>query len=182
MPTGYAHVNKEYKAAPGPEARDIGYEYSADTNDQIVQLWRVTAADLVSKLEAQTGITPQTLYLETLPNNGAFNATYDEVLRAELRGRGYRLASSPGGTPHLRYEAFIADSKEIKLTTDAHPHFRHYDLVLTVLDSSVVNLKHDDESAILGQTYGTYELPTYGDRGAKLVFPLFTPVTGGAVE
>lgn len=106
MPAGYAYHQNEYKAPDGPDAPPIGYDYTVTDNQNVVEAWQTIIADLVDRLERETGLIPQHVYLEPLPTHTAFNATYDHVLREELRGRGYALQPAPGDHFYIRYDAF----------------------------------------------------------------------------
>lgn len=106
MPAGYAYHNDEYKAQPGPEADNLGYDYSPERNAEMNGMWIEVAGSLVNDLESQTGISAQPVYLEKLADANAFNLSLDNALRDELRARGYFLTDTPKGATHIKYQAF----------------------------------------------------------------------------
>ena len=183
MPSGYTYHQDVYKAAPGPNSKELGYDYSLAKNDEILLVWRESIGDLVNQFEEEIGSTAQAIYIEPLPSDSAFNNTYDDVLREELSARGYTLAPVAGTAPHLRYEAFLPDEKNA-LAPGADKSARDFVLVLTLLDPTVLGLvnqkKEKEEAAVLGWASGIYRLPAYGHESAVPVFSLFEPVTGGA--
>jgi hypothetical protein len=114
MPMGYSYHNDEYKAQPGPEADNLGYDYTEARNDHIVATWRSIASDLITELEQKTGMSPQPVYIEQLPDVNAFNLSLDNALREEFVARGYTLVeTAEGGGTHLKYQAFdVGDEKK----------------------------------------------------------------------
>ena len=179
MPKGYYHHQDVYKAAPGPNSDELGYDYSLEKNEEILLAWREVVGDLVTQFEAHAKLAPQPLYLEPLPSDNAFNNTYDDVLREELTARGYTLAPAPGVTPILRYEAFVPKGTDT-LKNTGHSYTRDFVLILTLLDASVYTLPKDEQdTAVLGQASGAYKLPGYGHETAIPVLSLFEPVVGG---
>ncbi len=88
VPSGYAYQNEKYKAPPGPEADSIGYAYSAQANEDVLQIWHVVIKDLVEKMVGQLGPGSKRIYVQSPPRRNVFNSSYDYALRAELRKRG----------------------------------------------------------------------------------------------
>lgn len=111
MPSGYSYANSEYKAQPGPEAAPIGYPYSAARNDYVNSMWTDTARALLNDLESQTGLSAQPIFVADLENKNAFNMSFDNALREELRARGYTLAPEAAGNVELKYQAFKAEDE-----------------------------------------------------------------------
>lgn len=108
---GYSSYNQPYKSPPGPEAHDLGYEYSAEKNAEVLAQLRGVAADMVSKLEAAADIPPGGIYLSPPParaytsEHGAFYNSFDHVLREELSSRGYNVSTNPQGATPLKFVA-----------------------------------------------------------------------------
>ena len=169
MPAGYAYHQNEYKAAPGPEAKNIGYDYSPEKNQEILEAWRVAVSDLFSRLETEAGLAPGAIYIEPASPQNAFDASFDDALRAEMIARGYTLAEVSESLPHLRYEASIAKSEE------NFEGRRAFLLSLTILDAAA-------KPAVLGQASGVYDLPDYGYGRAPMPGKLYEPVFGGGRE
>lgn len=169
MPAGYAYHQNDYKAAPGPEAKNLGYEYSIEKNQEILDAWHIAISDLFSNLEKQAGLVPGAVYIEPSSPQNAFDASFDEALRAEMIARGYALAEVSESLPRIRYEASIAKSEE-------HLEGRRaFLLSLTILDAA-------DKPAVLGQASGVYDLPDYGYGKAPMPGHLYKPVFGGERE
>ncbi|MCK6417321.1 MAG: hypothetical protein L6Q57_00030 [Alphaproteobacteria bacterium] len=112
MPAGYKYHQEEFKAPPGPEADDVGYDFTPEANEKVMQDWYILAHDVFDKLEPQAGLKPgQTIYLAyDRPN--VFNASYDHALRQVLREKGYTLAKSPRlANTTMRAEAYLKKDK-----------------------------------------------------------------------
>jgi hypothetical protein len=166
LPSGYTYhnVNHSYKAPPGPAADDIGYDYSFDQNAAVLTIWAEVARDLLNQIEERTGLGAQDVYLERLPEHNAFNASFDDALRAELRSRGYVLADAPQDRLHLRYGAFLPEDENARRTLTynddpeipMHPENRDkpsgFIVVLTALHNGIV----------LDEARGIYDMPAYG--------------------
>ena len=106
LPAGYSYHNDVYKAQPGPEADPIGYNYTPARNEHMETIWDGVADTLIADLEAKTGMTPQMVYLEKLPNSNAFNLSLDNALRDNLRERRYTLTSAPNNDVVIKYQGF----------------------------------------------------------------------------
>lgn len=162
MPAGYAHHNNVYKAQPGPEAHNLGYEYSAQTNADIVSKWENVAGQLIDELQGQSGIAPQAIYIHPTKKN-AFNHTFDHALRTALTARGFTLVNQAGDAYEIAYSAksqldpalkpkpFYNGDVEPSETIETPPE-HEFLLFLTLLQNGVP----------LGTGAGTYVLPSYG--------------------
>jgi hypothetical protein len=169
--SGYTYHGDLYKAPPGPEARDIGYDYTLQRNDNVVQIWQIVAQDLVSQLEEQTGLAAQPVYIEKQENPNAFNASFDNALREQFKQRGYVLSAIPDGAVYLRYNAEEAKSEE---NVPANPEgFGDYLMTLQTLDVT------GEEPVVTGEVGGVYKLPVYGYSGYHYG-NFLKPVIGGA--
>ncbi len=105
IPAGYTYHHEAYNSPPGPDAPSIGYDYSAELNEDVLNLWRGQVVNMVDQLEAETNLSAQRVHIEPLPYMNAFNASYDHIVRETFASRGYSLVD--GNAPlHIRYEAF----------------------------------------------------------------------------
>ncbi len=182
MPAGYTYHNEEYKAPPGPEADGIGYAYSVQANEEALQVWRIVVKDLVDQLAEQIGMEGQRIYIQSLPLQNAFNASYDHVLREELAGRGYVLASNTGNALLLIYEAHVPKDAE-----QSDKPVYNGDIVESVerkkpesYDEFVLILTALKEEGMVAKSAGIYKLPPYGfkeDDGVNIKF--YEPIAGG---
>ncbi len=91
---GYSYYNDEYKSAPGTQARSVGYDYSNERNDAVLEFMRPAAQDLAKQLDDKLSFSIDKIYLN-MPANTAFYNSFDYVLRDELSQNGYMLVSSP---------------------------------------------------------------------------------------
>lgn len=162
FPSGYKYVKSEYKLPPAEKANDLGYEYSSHKNEEIVQMWRIVAEDLIDTFLEETQIEPQSLYLEPAKKENAFYAVYDHVLRESLRERGFSLTTRPEDHMRLYYKAFRPGPRAdepANNTQDAHfipQHgFQDYLFRLTAVK----------DDALWGQASGIYRVPTYNANG-----------------
>lgn len=106
LPAGYSYHNDVYKAQPGPEADPLGYDYTPARNEHIEAMWSGVADALILDLENKTGMTPQAVYLEKLASSNAFNLSFDNALRDNLRERGYTLVTAPSNDVVIKYQGF----------------------------------------------------------------------------
>lgn len=100
MPRGYSSYKEQYKSAPGEKAKDIGYEFSAEKNQSVLQDMRYAAQDLAERLDERLAFDADEIYLAP-PANNVFYKSFDHLLRAELTHRGYTLALRPGNYPRV---------------------------------------------------------------------------------
>lgn len=153
MPAGYTYHGQLYKSPPGPEPQPIGYAYSAQRNEEVLQIWRLTAQDLLDALEEETNIAEaQGVYVETALTPDAFSGAFDHVLREDLRARGYVIDNSPARAVHVRYNIVPLVSMEAVEPADEGKILREYDVQLAILRDGMT----------LHQTRGIYALPSYG--------------------
>ncbi len=104
FPIGSYKAREEYKSPDGPAVRDIGYSYSAEENEKVLQIWEDVVASLVDRLEA-SGLQVQPLYVLPKSPENAFFLTFDHVLRQELRARGYEIRADVRGVPVVAFDA-----------------------------------------------------------------------------
>ncbi len=164
MPAGYSYHHDEYKAQPGPQAQTLGYPYNAAHNAYMTALWADVAASLVEDMEAKTGIAPQAVYVQKLPESNAFNLSLDNALRDELRARGYTLAQAADGNIVIRYQAFKAgDEKKrtrILYNGDAEELNKPWNPEKTQVFTFVLILARD--GAAFSEIRSQHVLPSYG--------------------
>lgn len=185
MPAGYSWHNDEYKAQPGPEADNLGYAYTPDSNEEMVAMWREVAVELVTDLETQTGLSPQPLHVQKLPGSNAFNLSLDNALRDELRARGYTLTDSSEGATQIKYQAFqtgdekkgpvvLYNGDEEVLRKASNPgKMREFVFVLTLLQNN----------AAFGEVRRTRTLPAYGYvHGEGVIIPAPRLMEGSSTE
>lgn len=164
MPTLYKYQHEEYKAPPPRDVPDVGYEYSKGMNDDVMIVWQAIADNLVTGLEQNANLTPRPVYIESLPDHNAFNASYEFALRDVFRQKGYTLVNEPARAVHVRYEAYRDQDANLRNEIDfnneednfldpfykRHPH--DFTFVLTA--------GSDDQ--LLGQSYFKTQVPAYG--------------------
>ncbi|GJL85809.1 MAG: hypothetical protein DHS20C02_15840 [Micavibrio sp.] len=153
---GYSSYEEPYKSPPGPEAHELGYNYSAGKNAEVLAQMRGVAADLVMKLEAATDRPSGGVYLSPPPargytsERGAFYNSFDHVLREELTARGYNVVTNPQGATALKFVAQPPKGDGVFL----NPEKTHQgDLVLSlIMGSGPEPVRVSD----------LYNVPTYG--------------------
>lgn len=101
---GYSSYDEQFKSAPAPEARDVGYSYNNDRNNAVIEFIRPAAQDLVEQLDAKMSFSIDTIYLK-MPANTAFYNSFDYVLREEFAQNGYELVSSPKNSVQVDFVA-----------------------------------------------------------------------------
>lgn len=172
MPTLYHYHTDEYRSPPGPDAPDIGYEYTVEKNAQTVAAWNGMIENLVNKLEAGNAMQPQSVYLVPHTDRSTFMNMYEHALRKALNDRGYTLMNeySPDATFFFYEAAPIVEPKiasagpnsEELAKTKAGVHAKPVAFRLVVVKS----LK------TLGTAESTYEMPLYGYQGGMTtVYP-----------
>lgn len=154
LPTGYQyHHDEVYKSAPGPEAVDIGYEYSTANNEKVMQIWRIVGSDLVDTLEERTGLEPQPVYIHAAGGDSAFYNAFDHIVREEFRDRGYVLMPSMADNLVISYDALEPEIEE-GADSISDTDFGDYILKLTTSKGG----------GLTGHASGIYKVPSYGYR------------------
>ena len=109
QPAGYSYHRNEFKSPPGPPAADIGYDYTADKNQQVQNEWRAAIDSVMTKaMNANIGI-PQNVAIVTDLDKSAFQGTYESLLRDNLRANGLTLVDEKTlapDAPRLFYSAY----------------------------------------------------------------------------
>lgn len=165
FPTAYKYEHETYKAAPGPEAPDIGYKYNRIDNASVMGVWMEIADALVSKLEATGNVGAGAVYIERLAESNAFNESYDVSLRQAFRDRGYTLVgmASPDAL-HIRYEGYRTQDAQLRNKEDyneeANPFLKPY-YPEKAADFTFV-LTAAQGGQVIGQSYVERTIPAYG--------------------
>jgi len=167
MPTGYGHYHGEYKSPPAPEAPDIGYEYSAQDNEELLMAWRYALKDLL--LMTRDHKLPQTVHLVTdLDKSTAFLGSYDYILREGLRFYGHTLTEDDSA-PKVFYSAYIPD-----LEPDALKEWWSNDA--TIKPMALVLGTLDEEGILANEVRATYNIPVLDYSYNSYIDPKFGPL------
>ncbi len=110
MPRGYSSYDQAFKSAKGAPARDIGYEYSNNKNNDNIDDMRFAALELVEMLDEKLERSVNSIYLRS-PANTAFYNSFDYLLRNELMQSGYHLENSAKGVVNVDFVAKHASAK-----------------------------------------------------------------------
>ena len=175
MPAGYAHHSDNYKAPDGPEAWDIGYDYTRAENAAVLNRWKMVAADLTDKIEQGAPLDAAPVFLSSPTIDNAFTLSLDHALREEFRTRGYTLASIPSEeTTKLQVSAYDPQFRDTMRSYDLNdqpqkdlpeePEAISKELVLKV--DGLVGEEH------ITLVERAYVLPLYGYQDEQLYFPL----------
>ena len=159
MPSLYHFHSDEFRAPPGKSAPDIGYTYSPEYNAEAVSAWHTMIVDMVNRMETQTSLTPQAVYLVPHANKSSFMNMYEHSLRKTLNDRGYSLLSAPDQqATYLFYEAAPVDKGEV-VTPIAHKneHARPMAFRIVALRGGTT----------IGITESEYILPLHGFEGGE---------------
>ncbi|PCJ99359.1 MAG: hypothetical protein COA45_04790 [Zetaproteobacteria bacterium] len=150
MGRGYSSYDKEFKSAPGSVARDIGYDYSKDHNQAVIEDMRYAVRDLVGKMDGKLSFSVDELYLVN-PSNTAFYNSFDHLLREEMTQQGYLLTHSDV-SDSVRVDFVAKHAVRCDRETSDSAYKRMY---LALAINTVEGIPSD----IVG---GFYEVPTYG--------------------
>ena len=179
-PAGYSYHRNEFKSPPGPPAKDIGYAYTSDKNEQVQNEFREALRDLLIKAQAQNMPIPQTVALTTDLDAGAFQGTYDSLLREGLRANGHTLIDEKDArpdTPKLFYSAY--GDKTVRQLKQGGPA-EYNDDPQTPDDPNFMRGKRKMElviglvknSHVLSKVSGLYDVQVYGyNEGAAAYVP-----------
>ena len=148
---GYSSYDKEFKSAPGQQARSVGYEYGADMNNAVIDDMRHAVHDLVEKMDAKLSFSVDELYLDN-PSNAAFYNSFDHLLREELTHQGYLLAHND--TENSVRIDFIAKKASYCDNAEMRGGYKN-NMYLALAIGSVDGVSGD----VVG---GFYDVPTYG--------------------
>ncbi len=147
MGRGYSSYGEAHKSAPGAHARDVGYDYSNEANQSVLDAMRPAVADLVEKLDQKLSFNVDTIYLSRHAYT-AFYGSLDHLLRDELTMRGYMLSVDPKNSVNVELYA-----------NDTAPACNGQDVYLALAIDAVDEVPSD----IVG---GYYDIPKYDYKPA----------------
>ncbi|MFN3700921.1 MAG: hypothetical protein ACK4VI_05275 [Alphaproteobacteria bacterium] len=168
VPSGYSYHNDLYKSPPSPDPTAIGYTYSAEKNEHVIEGMRDRALQLFSQIEQDADLAGSTLYIANARNHNGQNSTFDHALREVVRERGYRIASEPNeDTSVLVYS--IDEPQKLRKHIDFgnlnddynqgryHRRYSEFENMIIVLDL----IAGED---VTTSARGVYHIPMYGYR------------------
>lgn len=167
MPSGYTYHQQDYKSPPPAKADDLGYEYSAEKNAAILEMWRPAAEDLVSRLEIEAGLSNADIYLRVPLNTDTQMATFDYVLRDVLRERGHTIISSRYAGTILTYNLINPET----LSDDDQARYSYNDTLdqqdpTYIQDAEIapmiIEMVAYDKTTPIASLNGVYDVPMYG--------------------
>lgn len=165
MARGYSSYGEEFKSAPGPEARNIGYNYSKVKNQAVIEDMRYAVRDLVEKMDGKLSFSVDELYLKNSGNTAFYNS-FDHLLREEMTQQGYLLTNNEAGDG-VQID-FVA-KKSVSCDGEAVKDGAYKRMYLAL----VINAVDGVPSELVG---GFYNVPTYGYQDIskiKIEAPLF---------
>ncbi len=155
MPRGYSSFKEPYKSAPGEKASGIGYEFSAEKNQSVLQDLQYAAQDLAERLDARLAFDTDEIYISPPPNN-VFYKSLDHLLRAELMHRGYALALTNKNNIRVDIGVLDQENKCVKAQSQT-------DEVKTEYRNAFIQLAINEGLSETAETVGGfYEVPMYG--------------------
>jgi len=183
MPAGYSFHHNVYKAPPGPPSKDIGYAYSLEENEAVLNRWRVALRDLLLKAKANDLVIPDQVVLETDLRQNAFQGSYDSLLREGLHAYGYRIGLQKNPkVPALFYSAYdpveegnIHRDPAVLYNDEAESPYKNRQFVkdhkgMTLVIGLVQN------GRLIKKVTGLYDLPLYGYQPGAYVSGEENPV------
>ena len=184
MPAGYTYHHKDYKSSAGPDAPDIGYEYSDEHNNKNLDEWRYALRDLILKSRAQDLNLPQELNLKTDLADSVFQSSFDYILREGLREYGHTLSEDPNA-PVVFYSAFDPEYDGLMI---APPSTRTYNGDMDTHENpDILKEKYNPEKVelilgilenneIIRDVRGQYKLPLHGYKPGEYVHSYQNPL------
>lgn len=175
LPAGYTYHSDTYKSPPADNPWRIGYDYTREQNEDILNEWRDVAADLTDKLESSAGLGSQAIFLSSPTLDNAFTISLDHALRSEFRARGYTISSVPStDTMKIAVSSYDPEFKDVMRSYDLNdqtekdrpepPEAVRKELILKV-DGLI-----DGVPTTLIES--PYVLPLYGYQDKQLYSPL----------
>lgn len=140
-----------YKSTPGPQADDLGYDYTPSVNDGILKDYERAAADLILLLEQQNAGLPTDLKFLQTKSNHVPTTTMDYALRQELIVRGYNV-----------YDAKDSGLPEFSFALDRKSNDTNEPLA-EGMDLYFVTLSLTTSPETISQVGDPYVLPSYDD-------------------
>lgn len=149
---GYSSYDKEFKSAPGQQAHDVGYDYSSDRNNAVIDGMRSAVRDLVGEMDGKLSFSVDELYLNN-PSNTAFYNSFDHLLREELMNQGYLLTHNDT-QDSVRIDFIAKKTPQHCDGEKAHDDYKA-PMYLALAIGAVDGIPGD----VVG---GFYDVPTYG--------------------
>lgn len=154
MGRGYSPFKEPYKSAHGVDAKAVGYEFSVEDNQAIIEDMRFAAQDLVQKIDDQISFSMDQIYLD-VPQSGVFYSSFDYVLRDEFTKHGYVLAITPERALPVTVVAYEPKDLNAGKARDGY-RMLYLGLALDVVDGKA--------GTIIGYVY---EVPVYDFQPTK---------------
>ncbi|MCD8520315.1 MAG: hypothetical protein LRY57_03315, partial [Alphaproteobacteria bacterium] len=163
IPAGYTYHHQTYKSPPGPEAEDVGYDFSVAANHKAVQAWRDIASDLLAKLES--GYVFQGRDVTVIPPLGVdqMNKSLDYALHDAFVGKGYKLRAYAKDVPGVAVtmHPLIGDEKAAYEKDRKDYAASHGFKPEDVMGVSIL-LEVREGAKLVHQTRGVYSIPNFG--------------------
>lgn len=156
IPSGYSHHHDEYKSPPGAEAKNIGYDYTAAQNQQVLEEWHIAARDLVLRANTNGVLPAGPVFLTTNMSSGSFQGAFDFTLREALRAQGQTLAATADQGTTLAYSASAPKGKDAPVQNKGAA-LQPFNLSLGTLD---------DKGDLANTASAIYDVPPYGFKGS----------------
>lgn len=167
IPTGYTYLSDEYKTIPSPEPTDIGYEYSLEKNNEVLQSMRVKAAEMLTQVEERNPILPsmRVVYVFSPVEMDAQSSAFEHALRDELRERDYILSNDKNEGLIIGYMIREPDQTEWRIDygdlNKDHRDMPHYKK-LNEYEPMVVDVSLAEGDTVIDKISAVYDLPMYG--------------------
>lgn len=155
IPRGYSSYKEPYKSAPGEKASDIGYAFSAEKNQSVLQDMRYAAQDLAERLDERLAFDTDEIYVSQ-PANNVFYKSFDHLLRAELTHRGYTLSVTPQESK-TRIDLGVLDD-----VTECKDKYTLGNEEKTDYRTAFIQLAISESGEAKDVVDGFYEVPLYG--------------------
>jgi hypothetical protein len=140
-----------YKSVSGPDANDLGYNYTPSANDAVLKDFERAAADLILVMEQQNGGLPADLKFLQSTSHNVIVRTMDYALRQELIVRGYNV-----------YDVKASNLPEFSFFLD-RPRDKGEEQIPAGKKLFFVTLNLDDGAGAISQVGDPYVLPAYDD-------------------
>lgn len=172
MPTLFHYHKEEYRSPPGPQAPEVGYEYSVERNARTAAAWHGMVSSVVNKLEASGDLQPQAVYLVPHQQGSTFMNMYEHALRKTLNDRGYTLLPeyNPDATLFF-FEASPVVEQKAASTGPASEELAQNKAGVHA-KPVVFRMVVMRDFRTLAMTESAYEMPLYGYQGGtSTVYP-----------
>lgn len=184
IPTGYTYHGQKYKSPPGLSADEIGYEYDAEKNQQILEHWHSKAVELLNDMERGAQIQGHPIYVRAPHRPTAQTSAFDTSLRDEMRKRGYEIVSDRYDGKILAYYIFEPGKAPIGVDTYNYNDNLDHDKALRDYAEGqnyapmIIELSLYNGKTLEHRSGGVFMVPMYGyerDYGGN---PLYKTILG----